>query len=322
MKTLLEYELESYRDRVRVSISESTRAQAQAIDQTTDSLSNLLGGLHSIGTELNHIGADVARLVTMSASALPDIIELLARNADHLGGIEHMLATPVETAAAECYRAGSKALAMAQNQGSPPRTEKWYALAAIDLQRAVETYRYHPISWYQLGVVLDRQGSSEKAAEAFAQCAFFGVDKSHVLAATAVLLSAALYRQAGLSDKSAEVLRDYLPQLDLCAELHLALAVHHGDIAHLSQAFAIWPYLAADAKAAGVQDAESVAAALCERADGPVHRLCEMQAATEALVLVANAHGVTGIGAVPTVTLKPHGVEALLLASAASDLRK
>jgi hypothetical protein len=318
INTILQFELRQYREQVVDGISALTRKQAESIVVAENGLSALLGGLYYMETELGYVAADVARLATMADWALPKIVGLLANTADRLGTIEQMLSSPNETAAAERYRTGTRALVKAQNAGSPAQTEQWYALAARDLQQAVSFHPYHPKTWYHLGVALDRQGLTVEAADAFAQCVFFGIDESLELGATAGLLSAALYRQAGLGDKSSDTLREYLPQLDQCAELHLALGAHHGDYGELRRALEIAPFLAADARAAGVENLEGVAEDLCRHPEEPVQRLRRLEDAIRVLVHAVTPFGLENVSAsLNTTTLPLHGVDALLLSSAA-----
>jgi hypothetical protein len=268
-------------------------ANTAQINQVLTDVSSILGGVES----------DVARLAAVADQALPAIVEHLALNADRLGGIEQMLANPTETASAEFYRRGSFALASG-----------WVEEAVADLSKAVDTYPYHPKSWFNLGPALERQGSSEAAAEALLRCARYCVAQSKPLAATASLVSAGLYRLIGQPDEALDALRRFLPELNRCAELRLAFAVHHGELSHLSAALELMPMLAADARAAGVPTVEVVAADLCRHADGPVTRLRQLEQAVQALADAGEMEGLKGFTRPSSVSLPDAGVDALLLA--------
>ncbi len=311
MNPIRRYELDRYRTRVLESLSTTTRAQAETAGGGQAGLSALLGGLDFIGNNLNTLGSNIARMVVMADWALPEIIGSLATVAERLGGIEQMMASPEETRAAEYYRTGSQALVRAGTAGSPARTVQWYVLAAEDLRRAVEAHRYHPKSWYNLGVALARLEQTQEAAMAFSQCAFFGIDDSLVLGATAVLLSAALYRQAGQTEDSADILREYVGQLDRCAEIHLALGVHHGETDHLRRALLLAPHLAADARTANAVDVESVAIELCRQPNGVVEKLFHLETSVERVTRIAATLGLTS-ASVPRSSPPPTGVEILI----------
>jgi tetratricopeptide (TPR) repeat protein len=325
MKYPLEIELRQYRQAVVAGLSDSTRQQARMLSRQDDGLTALIGGLNFVGSgladvesSLDEIETDLARLVTVADSALPSIVEYLAITAKEIKDISQMMATPEETRAAERFRTGTIALAKAQQAGSPERAQKWYDLAAHDLREAVEIHKYHPKSWFNLGITLGRLGRTEEAAEAFESSAFFGVDQSLEFGATAVLLAAGLYRQVNLSDKSADILHEYLGQLDRCAEIHLALAVHHSAPGELRRALELWPFLAVDARAAGMKDAEQVAASICSRDDSAVAYLNRLQQALDSLGKAATTIGLELIGPKPPVVLLPEpGVEALIFTSSA-----
>jgi tetratricopeptide (TPR) repeat protein len=325
MKYSLELELRQYRQIVVGGLASSTRQQAQMLSRQDDGLTALIGGLNYVGSGLagienglDVIGADLARLVTAVDSALPSIVEYLAISAEEIKNISQMMATPEETRAAERFRTGTMALAKAQQAGSPTRAQQWYDLAVHDLREAVEIHKYHTKSWFNLGITLGRLGRTEEAAEAFTSSAFFGVDQSLEFGATAVLLAAGLYRQANLGDKSADILHEYLDQLDRCAEIHLALAMHHSESDQLTEALVICPYLAADAIAAKVPNAKSVIEGFCNHADGPVKHLLRLQQAIRGLAGGATALGMRGVSPIPDqVHLPAVGVDALLSASTA-----
>jgi tetratricopeptide (TPR) repeat protein len=334
MKYPLELELRQYRQAVVSGLTSSTRQQAEALSRQDDGLTVLIGGLNYVGSglagiensldelgadlarSLDVIGADLARLVTSVDSALPSVVEYLAISAKEITDISHMMATPRETKAAERYRTGTMALAKAQQPGSPARAQQWYDHAVHDLREAVDIHQYHPRSWFNLGIALGRLGRTEEAAEAFANSAFFGVDQSLEFGATAVLLAAGLYRQASLRDKSAEILYEYRGQLDRCAEIHLALAEHHGASGELQRALELFPSLAADARLAGVEGAEQVAADICGRDDSTYNQLWKLQNTLYAVIKSAQIAGLNLFCPTPVRLPRP-GVEALLLASAA-----
>jgi tetratricopeptide (TPR) repeat protein len=321
MKYQLELELRQYRQAVVDGLASSTRQQAQMLSRQGDGLNELIGGLNFVGSSLagvegslDIIGADLARLATTVDSALPSIVEYLAISVTEIKDISQMMATPEETRAAERFRNGTLALKKAQQAGSPTRAQQWYDLAAHDLREAVEIHKYHPKSWFNLGITLGRLDRAEEAAAAFESSAFFGVDQSLEFGATAVLLAAGLYRQADLSDKSAEILHEYLEQLDRCAEIHLALGIHHGEPERLTRALELWPRLANDARRAGAPEIEAVAADLCLRPGGVLSQIRELHKAIQALVNASSVAGMPQIHSIPTVnTPPPSKVDILLL---------
>lgn len=318
MEYRLELELRQYRQAVVNGLSRTTRQQALRLSRQDDGLTALIGGLNYVGTGLDVIGADLTRLVTSVDSALPSIVEYLAISVREIHDISQMMATPEETRAAERFRNGTLALTKAQQAGSPARTQQWYDLAVRELRKAVEIHEYHPKSWFNLGITLGRLGRTEEAAEAFARSAFFGVDQSLEFGATAVLLAAGLYRQANLRGKSAEILREYLGQLDRCAEIHLALAEHHGASGELQRALELFPPLALDARQAEMEDAEQVAADICGRDDSMYNHLLRLQQAIRGLAGRATALEMQGVSPIPDqVQLPAAGVNALPLASSA-----
>jgi hypothetical protein len=322
MKYPLELELRQYRQSVVDGLSSSTRQQAQMLSRQDDGITTLIGGFNFVGSglasvesSLDVIGADLARLVTTVDSSLPSIVEYLAVSTKEITDISHMMATPEETRGAECFRNGTRALVKAQQAGSPARTQQWYDRAVRELRKAVEIHEDHPKAWFNLGITLGRLSYNEEAADAFASSAFFGIDESLAFGATAVLLAAGLFRRADLSDKSAEILHEYLGQLDRCAEIHLALAVHHRESNQLTKALAIYPYLAADAKAAKAPNAESVIAGFCDRDDSETAYLTRLQRAIRELADSAIALELPGVSPIPDQAhLASNGVGSLLTA--------
>jgi tetratricopeptide (TPR) repeat protein len=221
--------------------------------------------------------------------------------------IEHVLANPNQTSGDELFRNGSYALA-----------EGWLQDAVTDLERAVAQFRYNPAWWFNLAVARERSGASANAAEAFAHCAQYGARQAPVMAATAVLIAAGLYRRLHEVERSAEVLLQYIEPLAACAELHLALAVHHGRADLLTTAFALAPGLVVDARAAGLADVtETAAAAVCARPDSPVGRLSALNGVINQLVqAIQDADLPPGPDVDPHPHLPPAGGDALLLAQA------
>lgn len=215
---------------------------------------------------------------------------------------------PAETKAAELFRRGSHAL-----------TEGWVEDAVRDLSLAVSTDfdPYHPRSWFNLAVAQQRNGDSERAAEAFAKCVQYSIRDEPALAATASLRAAELWRSLGQPDKSAGLLRDSASVLDRCAELHLALAVHHSEVDHLRPALELAPGLAADARTAGSTAVEAVAAELCEDPAGPPARLRAIEQAASAAANTARSLDLSGTWIMPPrIILSGSGVERLVAAAA------
>ena len=139
-----------------------------------------------------------------------------------------------------------------------------------------------------------------------------------MLAASALLIAAGLYRSVGRADHAAALVHEHLPKLEQCAELHLNLAVHHGETDRLPRALELAPKLAADAREAKVPTAESAAADRCEDPQGPVAWLRTLEAAMHALVTAEATAALTGIHAAPDpVDLPDPGVDALVIAQGA-----
>jgi hypothetical protein len=217
------------------------------------------------------------------------------------------VAKPAETRAAELFRRGSHALA-----------EGWVEDAIRDLSQAVsmDFDPYHPQSWFNLAVAQRRNGDSERAAEDFTKCVQYSLREEPALAATASLRAAELWRSLGQPDKSAELLRDSASVLDRCAELHLALAVHHTEVDHLRPALKLAPVLAADARTAGSTAVEAVAAELCEDPAAPLARLRAIEQAASAATNTARSLDLSGTWSIPPrVILSGSGVDRLLVAA-------
>jgi hypothetical protein len=278
----------------------------QAMDQT--------GILGIVSGNVRVIHDNVARLAAVSERALPAIVEHLALTADRLGSIAEILANPTETAAAEFYRRGSFALASG-----------WFEEAVSDLRLAVDTYPYHPKSWFNLGIAMERQNLGDESAEAFLRCARYSATSAQNLAATAVLLAAAVHRRMGRPEEAAAALHKFLPDLDRCAEIHLALAIHHDQTDHLSRALELAPALAADAAAnarpAQAPSVESAATMACSHEEGPVARLRRLELAAQRLAEAVSEAGLDGVGELSAPVLLPEaGVSCLLLAETALPL--
>jgi tetratricopeptide (TPR) repeat protein len=253
------------------------------------------------------VAMEVSRMAAVADWALPAIVEHLALTAEHLGGVERMLANPTETAAAEFYRRGSFALASG-----------WVEEAEADLSEAVKVYPYNPRTWFNLGVARQRLGSGDSAADAYVRCARYSANNDPALAARAVLLAAFLYRGAESPDLSNGLLREYADKLDRCAELHLSAGVHHNDHDHLVRALVLAPELAADAQAAGAAGTEEAATVVCRMTDGPVRQLHNLEQAAERLIDIAYRAGLQSVRPAPApVDLPADSVDALLLAVAA-----
>jgi tetratricopeptide (TPR) repeat protein len=217
-------------------------------------------------------------------------------------------AEPAEAKAAKLFRRGSYAL-----------TEGWVEDAVRDLLLAVSTdfNPYHPQSWFNLAVAQQQNGDSERAAEAFTKCVQYGIRKEPALAAAASLRAAELWRGLGQPDKSAKLLRDSASELDRCAELHLALAVYHGEVDHLRPALELAPALAADARTAGATAVEAVAAELCEDPAAPPARLRALEQAASAVANTARSLDLSGTWTMPPrVLLSGSAVERLVAAAA------
>jgi biotin carboxyl carrier protein len=290
----------------------------QVAERQRERLLDVLGRQGTQATDLaesaSHIAAatrdiavEVSRMAAVADWTLPAIVEHLALAAERLGGVEEMLANPRETASSECYRDGTYALAAG-----------WWEDAVNDLSQAVNLYRYNPRTWFNLGVAQHRHDSIDAAAEAFGRCALYGVSVDPALAARAVLIAASLHRTAERADASAKILREYAEKLDSCAEIHLALGVHHSDHDHLVEALALAPDLTIDARIGKAPGLEAAATAVCQMVDGPVHRLRAIEQLTTHVADCVRDAGLEGVQSPPaSVNLPPDGGDALLLSHAA-----
>ncbi len=314
---------ERYRRDRAFAIAEVSERQRErlleALGRQGDQAADLLQSAWHIASTVDDIAVEVSRMAAVADWTLPAIVEHLALTADHLGGLEQMVSRPEETKAAEQYRNGARALSMATalaGNGSDELASDWLEQAAGDLSGAVETHKYHPMSWYHLGVALKRQGASEAAAEALFRCALCGVTESPELSAGAVLLAAGLYRvDLNQPDKAADLLRKFIKQLDRCAELHLALGVHHGEHDHFVRALALAPGFVPDAQVGRAPGLEEAARTVCEMTDGPVHRLRAVERLTASTAESAKAAGLDNMQSPPApVNLPPDGADALFLA--------
>lgn len=237
-----------------------------------------------------------ARQATVPASSRPESGEVASST------------KPAESKAAELFRRGSHALAAG-----------WLEDAVRDLSRAVSVDYdpYHAQSWFNLAVAQQRNGDSERAAEGFMKCVQYSIREEPALAATASLRAAELWRSLGQTDKSAELLRDSVSVLARCAELHLALAVHHGEVDHLRPALELAPLLAEDARAAGSLAVEAVSSELCKDPAGPPARLWAIEKAASTAADTARSLGLSPVPDVPPrVQLSAAGVDRLVVAAA------
>ncbi|HEX2744574.1 MAG TPA: hypothetical protein VHN16_09250 [Streptosporangiaceae bacterium] len=288
---------------------------AEISERQRDHLLKVLGDQSAQGAELaqsarrlagatQDIAAEISRMAAVADWAFPAIVEHLALTAERLGGVEQMLANPAETAAAEFYRNGTYALA-----------NGWWEDAVADLSEAVQRYKYNPRTWFNLGVAQQRTNFTTAAAESYRRCAQYGASVEPALAARAALLAAFNYRAAMQADASAKILRAYAEKVDRCAELHLALGVHHQDHDHLVKALLLTPNMAVDAGVGKTSGLEEAAAVVCQMAGGPVHRLRAIEQAMVLLVDVACHAGLDIAHTAPVpVNLPAEGVDALLLA--------
>ena len=286
-----EFEIAEASERQRERMVDQLQAQAVAAERTAWSAES--------------IAIQVSRIAATADWALPAIAEHLAATAERLGGIEQMLANPTETAAAEFYRRGSYALACG-----------WLEEAEQDLSEAVRLYPYNPRSWFNLGVGRQRAESIEAAA-AFTRCARYATPTDPRLAARAVLLGSYMYRAHGRPEESQKLLREYAAKHERCAELHLALGVHHGDVDHLVSALTIAPDLALDARVSQCQQLDEAAAAVCRSQQGPVEKLRAIE--TLASDLYDTAHRAcpdAEFSRPDTLGVPSDGYDALLLAHA------
>lgn len=198
--------------------------------------------------------ADISRLLTVTERDLPVIVEHLALACEKLTGIAKMMASPRETEAGELFKSGTHALATAAamaRKGAPGLADTWFGEAIEDLGGATNVFRQVPEIWYNLGLArAGRDPSSRTAADAFEEAVRYAVAKDRLgLAAESVLLAAAELRSVGDADGARNLLHEYLPLLDRCAELYVSLAVHHGETGLLTRAFKIAPLLAAAVQA-------------------------------------------------------------------------
>ena len=279
---------------------------AEQASRQMDHLVAMEADISAVARSVGGMQEDIARLGALADWALPNIVKQLAVGAERLGNIEEMVANPSQTSAAEMYRRGSRALASG-----------WGQEAVTDLSQAVESYPYHPQSWFNLAVAREQQGDTTGAAEAFSRCARYSARVEPVLAATAVLLAAGSYRRLSQPDRSLELLEDSLSWLDRCAEVHLALAVHHGKTEQLRRALELAPALAADARAAGVGTAEAVATELGAGPASPPARLRAVEQAASSVVGTARRLGLPDIPDAPSpLQLPGSGVDNLVAAVA------
>ncbi|GAA0909653.1 hypothetical protein [Virgisporangium aurantiacum] len=333
--TLLRREIERYRDRVqREQVQQGRhRELVDAVERmsavTGVGLDRIAESSADVAGRTASIAADVGVLAAVVDASLPAIVSGLAASAERLGNIETALNNPSATAAAEMYRRGSYALASG-----------WLEEAAADLTRSVETFPYMAEAWFNLGTCRYRQGDADKtlAAEAFMRCVRYSMPRTPVLAAGGVLVAAAIYRELGAIERSQEVLAELAGRIDACAEIHLALAVHHSQQAGLRRALELAPHLAEDARAGKLTFADTVAADLCRDGRGLVARMRVLTAACDSLAGEAVSAGLNNVavpqapirvgathvelvaanGATDSATTRvAFGVDALLLANAA-----
>ena len=202
------------------------------IDSQVAETSELSGTLLGVHSNVQEIDDHLARLVAVADDALPAIVEHIALAAQRLGGMKAALVSPSETAAAELFRRGSSALTSATELsgiGSAELAAEWLDEAVSDLSRATEVYPYHAESWYLLGVALERQGSTEAAAQALSRCARLSATASPDFSAWTLLVAAGLYRRLTRVHDAAELLHKFVKPLERCAEIHLTLAVRHNE---------------------------------------------------------------------------------------------
>lgn len=306
-------------------LDEYRRAQAiDRMDEQNAALSRLGSILADTGRSVGLIQSDIARLLAVTDRALPIIVDYLALVSHRLGGIEQMLASPRETEAWELFRSGSRALASAiemSEKGSPGLSSDWLDEAISDLSRAVGIYPHGPGFWFSLGMAYARHGSFENAANSFSRCSRYAVSASPDLAAGSLLLAAGQLRRIAQHDTARDLLHKFLPPLERCAELHMALAKHHGESDQLTRALELDPLLAAAARAEGVASVKTAAAEVCRHEDGPVARLRRLEEAIQALVEASRGIGLDcANNAVVAVALPDFGVDALLKAEVSIQL--
>lgn len=299
-----EFEIAEVGERQRERLLDVLGRQSTHAAAAAESASHIAAATHDIASASRDIAVQVSRMAAVADWALSAIVEHLALVAEHLGGVEEMLANPRETAAAEYYRNGTYALASG-----------WWEDAVNDLSKAVTLYRYNPRTWFNLGVAQHRHDSADDAAEAFGRCALYGVPVDSALAARAVLISACLHRTARRPDKSTQILQTYAEKIDNCAEIHLALGVHHNQHDHLVEALTLAPDLVVDARIGKAPSLEAAATVVCQLSTGPVHRLRTVEQLIDSVAGGAREAGLENVQAPPApVDLPPDGVEALLLA--------
>jgi hypothetical protein len=200
-------------------------------------------------------------------------------------------------------------------KGSQGLVDDWLDEAISDLSRAVETYRYRPEFWYQLGVAHAFRGPSEDAAEAFSHCSRYAASDAPRLAAASVLLAAEQFRSIDQESKARDLLHKFLPPLDRCAEIHLNLAKYHGESDHVKRALELAPLLAATARAEGVASVEDAAAEVCRHEDGSVSRLRKLEEAIHGLIEAVKGIGLDYFNEPSAfIDLPNFGVDALLKA--------
>jgi tetratricopeptide (TPR) repeat protein len=276
--------IERYKRDKEFQIAEASERQREHLLQEFQ-VQALAASRIALATE--DVAAEISRMAAIADWALPAIAEHLAMSAERLGGIEQMLANPTETAAAEYYRRGSYALASG-----------WLEEAETDLAEAVRLYPYNPRIWFNLGVARQRVDSFE-AAEAFTRSARYAATSDTGLAARAVLLGSGVFRAHNRVEDSERLLREYSVKLDRCAELHLALGVHHDDLEHLVLAMTIAPDLAVDARLSDCTLVEDAAIIVCQSDKGPVVKLREIEERTSDLFKEACRAGFEGICSPP-----------------------
>jgi hypothetical protein len=300
-------------------LEEYQRAQAiDRLDQQNKDLSQLGSILADTSTNIGLIQGDIARLLAVTDKAVLVIIDHLELVRVRLAEIEQMLASPRETEAWELFRSGFRALTSANemsNKGSQGLADDWLDEAINDLSRAVDIYRYRPEFWFHLGLAYACRGPSEEVAEAFSRCARYAISASPRLAAQSVLLAAGQFRSVGEQARARDLLHEFLPPLERCAEIHLNLAKYHGESDRLTRALELAPLLAAVARAEGVASVEEAAADVCRLDDGPVSRLQALQEALRALSQAARrVHLKCGNKSMLLIALPDFGVDALLIA--------
>lgn len=224
------------------------------MDQQNANLSAIGVILADTSAHVGWMDADISRLLMVTERDLPVIVEHLALACEKLTGIAKMMASPRETEAGELFKSGTHALATAAamaRKGAPGLADTWFGEAIECLDRATNVFRQVPEIWYNLGLArAGRDLSSRTAADAFEEAARYAVAKDRLgLAAESVLLAAAELRSADDADGARNLLHEYLPLLDRCAELYVSLAVHHGETGLLTPAFKIAPLLAAAVQA-------------------------------------------------------------------------